>query len=421
MTVDPFELRDDLALIRQLAQAELVGPDALLALTIAHVLAATEPTVTTDVKVGGRGSLNYIVGLVGPSGAGKGTAENVVADKINILDHHANPIYTPQVPIGSGEGIGTAYRPRGTKEDEPHQRTRIMFSAPEVDTVGALASRTGSTLTSVLRRAWSGEPLGENNASADNSTSVPRHSYRFATVIGIQPRRAGSLLAEGDGGLPQRIMWARVGDPDAPDEDTPHPGTLTIRLPRFDGQPLTTAPAIIETYRRAERQRVRTPLDAPSIDGHTRYLRLKTAAALALMEGRTVIGVDDWNIAEAIVDRSSATREEVRHILTADQRDALREKARERVTLSLDADDHREDQQLQRVRSRILASLDKKPEMTAGEIRRSIRYELRDRAEQVVNAMIVAGEVVSRDYGDGPVYSLAACTVHDLYTPQNAA
>lgn len=90
--------------------------------------------------------------------------------------------------------------------------------------------------------------------------------------------------------------------------------------------------------------------------------------------------------------------------------------------MALDAEDHRETEQLQRVRSRILAALDKQGEMTAAEVRRSIRYELRDRAETVLAAMTNAGEILARNYGDGPVYSLsAACTVHDPYTLQNAA
>lgn len=422
MTVDPFTMRDDLAHLHQLARAERVGPDALLALTLNAVLAATEPTTTTSVGVGGRGSLNYLVALVGPSGAGKGTVEAVAAEAVTILDHAGMPVHTPEFPIGSGEGMASAYRARGTAEDEPHARTRAVFNAPEIDRITAISSRTGSTLTAALRQAWSGEALGAQNAAAENTSVVPRHSYRWCAVLGVQPRRAGALLAEADGGLPQRVLWAPVGDPDAPDQKPAHPGPLTVRLPRLTGQvSLNVAPSIRAEYDLAQLDRLRTSLDADAIDGHTRYVRLKTSAALALMDGRTVIGVDDWTVAGAIVERSTATREEVRRILNADQRDALREKARERVTVSLDAEDHREVEQLQRVRSRILAALDKQPEMTHAEVRRSIRYELRDRAEHVLNAMTVAGEIVARNYGEGPVYTLAACTVHDPYTAQNAA
>jgi len=423
VTLDPFASRDDLAHLHQLARAERVGPDALLALALTAVLAATEPTVTTSVGVGGRGSLNYLVALVGPSGAGKGTVEAVSAEAVSILDHNGMPVATPEYPIGSGEGMATAYRPRGTAEDEPHTRTRATFNAPEIDRITAISSRTGSTLTAALRQAWSGETLGAQNASAENTSVVPRHSYRWCAVLGVQPRRAGALLAEADGGLPQRVLWAPVGDPAAPDRKPEHPGPLTVRLPKLAGPVAMNAhQSILTEYDTAQLDRLRTPLDADAIDGHTRYVRLKTAAALALMAGRTVISEDDWTVAGAIVDRSTATREEVRTILDTGQRDALREKARERVTVALDAEDHRETEQLQRVRSRILAALDKQGEMTAAEVRRSIRYELRDRAETVLAAMTNAGEILARNYGDGPVYSLsAACTVHDPYTLQNAA
>lgn len=423
MSDDVFTMRDDLAHIRRLAQAELVGPDGLLAMVVAHVLAATEPTVTTDVTVGGRGSLNFITGLVGPSGAGKGTLESVAADQVKILDHAGRPVHTPVIPIGSGEGVGTVYRPRGTKDGEPHARTRVMFSAPEVDSMNAISSRTGSTLTSAFRRAWSGELLGENNAAEANSTSVPRHTYRFGAVIGIQPRRAGALLAEGDGGLPQRILWARVGDPDATDEDVPHPGGLTIQLPRFDGKPLVTAPSIIAEYRAAEKARVRTRLDSPAIEGHSRYLRLKIAAALAIMETRLVIGVPDWELAGSLVARSSDTREAVRSILTSDTRDAIREKATQQVVARFDAGDATEAEGCRRVRKRIVTFLEGQDgnEATRGAINKAVRQELRLHLDTVLDAMSEAGELLLRDYGHGPVYILAGCTVHDLYTTQNAA
>lgn len=386
-----FEMRDDLAHIHQLARAKRVGPDALLALTIVRVLAATEPTLTTDIGVGGRGSLNYLVALCGPSGGGKGIAEATAAEHIIVNDHRGRPVETPTVPFGSGEGMATFYRPRGTDDDEPHARTRAVFSASEIDKFAALTSRTGSTLAATLREAWMGEMLGAQNADSGNSTNVPRHTYRWCAVLGVQPRRAGALLGDADGGTPQRVLWAPVGDPGAPRDKPADPGPLTVTLPDFKTSPtIHVNPNITAGYDEMQQDRLHTGLDGDDIDGHTRLTQLKTAAALALMAGRTVIGVDDWTIAEHIINRSVATRDQVQAILTADSRKAALRRAEERAEVSMHSDDHREREGFQRVRDRLVAHVRRHGPRDKADLRRAVRHNLRDHFEPALSDLILS-------------------------------
>ncbi|MBB0969478.1 hypothetical protein G6016_11010 [Dietzia aerolata] len=391
---DVFTMRADLARVLQLARARRVGPEALLALTITKVLAATEPTVTTDIGVGGRGSLNSLVALVGPSGAGKGVAETTATEQIIVQDHNGNPIPTPVLPFGSGEGIASAYRPRGTDPEEQHLRTRVIFSSSEIDKVTALSSRTGSTLSSTLREAFMGEMLGAQNATTENSNAVPRHTYRFAAVLGVQPRRSAALLGEQSGGTPQRVLWARVGDPQAPRRKPADPGPLRITLPRLDGDvQMNVHHEITADYDQIQQDRLHVDLDGDDIDGHTRLVQLKVAAALALMESRTVIGVVDWEIAGMIVDRSTATRDEVQRILDADRKVEVVRRAEERAEGNLHADDHREREARKRVRDRIITVLSERGETSSSDLYKAVRHNLREHFDPVITELIVGNKI----------------------------
>lgn len=392
---DVFTMRDDLAHLHQLARAKRVGPDALLALTLAKVLASTEPTITTDIGVGGRGSLNYLVALCGPSGGGKGITEATAAEHIIVNDHRGNIVETPTVPFGSGEGMATFYRPRGTADDEDHARTRAMFSASEIDKFAALTSRTGSTLASTLREAWMGEMLGAQNADAGNSTNVPRHTYRWCAVLGVQPRRAGALLGDADGGTPQRVLWAPVGDPGAPRRKPADPGQLTINLPDFKDSPTINVNSDITAgYDATQQERLHTGLDGDDIDGHTKLAHLKTAAALALMDRRTVIGIDDWNIAEHIINRSVATREQVRDILTADSRKAALRRAEERADVSLHTDDHLHNKRLEQARGHIINYLKKHTTGNERDLKVAVSSRIRNDYQPAAMSSLLKDETI---------------------------
>jgi len=102
LELDTFwRARPVLAHLHAFARARRVAPWALLGVTLARVVAVVPPVVVLPSLVGSYGSLNLFVGVVGRSGAGKGTAESAAVDAVPL----PGPVAT--ATIGSGEGSRT--------------------------------------------------------------------------------------------------------------------------------------------------------------------------------------------------------------------------------------------------------------------------------------------------------------------------
>ncbi len=207
------------------ARARMVSPWALLGVSVVRALAVVPPHVVLPPIVGTHASLNFFVGLVGRSGAGKGAAEGAGHD---ALDVGPVEVFT----ASSGEGLAHLYAHREKKE-VVRDRDAVLLTVPEVDTLVALKSRQGSTLLPALRSAWSGERLGFSYADPDKALPIERHSYRLGLVLGVQPGRAAPLLDDADGGTPQRFLWMPTTDRDAPDELPAAPAQWPVKRPSW--------------------------------------------------------------------------------------------------------------------------------------------------------------------------------------------
>src|SRR5690606_5966069 len=175
-----WQAREHLGIIEAYARARMVAPWAVFGTVLARIIACVSPEHTIPPIVGGHASLNLFVGLVGRSGAGKGAAESVAAEAVLL----PQPVET-RTP-GSGEGILHAYAKRAKDEVEMIQQS-IMFSVPEIDSLGAVGARQGSTLMPLIRSAWSGEQLGFTYADPTKNLKIEAHRYRMTMVAGIQP------------------------------------------------------------------------------------------------------------------------------------------------------------------------------------------------------------------------------------------
>lgn len=211
--------RPELAHLRDFARARRAAPWAVLGCALTRVVAHVEPFVTLPPIIGGDASLNLFLGLVGPSGGGKGAAEAAAKDAVRFT----RLLETPPVEagVGSGEGIAHTYlRYVPGKKGEPgtveQHNTRAIFRAPEVDTLAALKGRQGSTLLPKLRDAWIGDALGFAYADVTRRLDLRAHQYRLCLIVGIQPNRAAVLLDDADGGTPQRFLWLPTMDPHVP-------------------------------------------------------------------------------------------------------------------------------------------------------------------------------------------------------------
>lgn len=385
MTEAFWAARPALQHVLTLARARGVGPWATLGAVLARAVATVPPEICLPGIVGSRMSLNLFIALVGPSGGGKGAAEATALDGFSLP-------YVEIVPLGSGEGINRTFRPVGTKPDEPNPVTAAIFSAAEIDTVAAVASRQGSTLSSELRKVYSGEQLGFANASKDTRSIVAAGSYRACLTIGVQPLRSHTLLGASDGGLPQRFVWLPTSDPDAPDQPPADPGKWKVSRPSWLRAVGSTVDLIVPEAAskaiRAHRLAVlREDPHVDPLDGHALLTRLKVASALMALDGRTVVSTEDWSLAGYVMDVSNYTRERCQRALTEQSRSANTARA----LATADREEIISDRRHQRCKESILrwvAKLTEGNTISRQQLTRNIKSDIRDCFDAAIGELI---------------------------------
>lgn len=349
------------------ARARAGNPWPVLGCVMAQTLAAAGPHVRLSSPIGQPASLNMFVGLVGEPASGKGLAESIAMSLFSYCDDRGEAVETPTSPLGSGEGIAEMFTERKRRGDDgPAEATpdRVLFQVPEIDTLAAGSSRSESTILPVLRQVYMGEPLGHAGASRETTRNVRRHSYRACVIMGIQPRRSDVLLRDADGGTPQRVLWLPVPYPGMPERDhTPdEPGVFKIQLPRDVRSGTSAVPVYLpevagEAMYAARLSRGRGET-VGGMDGHLLLTQGKTAAALALMDGRRTVAPEDWAVAGEIIDLSTETREMCRE--ACESAEVERAAARRRV--SAEAEDTADDDLVRRrtedVRKRVFGFLE---------------------------------------------------------------
>lgn len=358
---DFWDARPVLQHIRDFARSRRVAPWALLGVILTRTVAQVPPFVVLPPLVGGHASLNLFAGIVGASGAGKGSSEATAPDAVSSSET------VETVTVGSGEAIAHAYMERRrnpeTHQYEIHQHTtRVLFSVAEIDTLGALHARTAATVMPELRKAWMGERLGFHYVDPTKRLPVPAHAYRLCMIVGIQPERAATLLDDAEGGTPQRFVWLPAIDPDAPDTPPAEPAPWPWRLPRW---PIATAGghvvlAVCEAARHTidQARLARLRGDADALDGHALLARLKVAAALALLEQRADITDEDWELASTVMEVSDHTRSAVIASLAAAQKSRNDARGKAEAQRAVMVDEARDEAALKRVKRVILRRLD---------------------------------------------------------------
>lgn len=296
-----WDRRPALRHIRQAAHARVVSAEAVLAITLARVVAEVDPHVTLPPLIGSEMSLNNYVALVGPSGSGKTSVMAVVEDLF--------PWTLIQESVGSGEGLIRGYG-RSTKEGWTQLRRRQFLYVDEAASFKAQTSRLGSTLLGVINTAWTGQPLSQQYADPTKHAQIPRHGYRLSLVVGVQLRKADALLNHSDAGTPQRFLWVPMIDPTIPPpaQAPPWPGQLEwvpLATEAAEGTTPMPVPGMIgERLRARFHQRTTSWTSSPGDRDHDDLLQLKLSGALALLDGRLEITFDDWAIAAMLMARS---------------------------------------------------------------------------------------------------------------------
>lgn len=414
-----------LGLIEQYARSKYVAPWAVLGSVLARVVAATEPNIQLPATIGDAASLNLFVALVGRSGGGKDAAAGV-AKRLLDVRHGRDPLHTDTIPLGSGEGMSHIYMKPPPKlasrkktqdddsefiglaapPDQPIQyRTRALVTIAEIDTLGALGQRNGSTVGGQLRQAWSGQQLGFQYSDALKRMIVPEHSYRMCIIAGVQPGRAGALLDEADGGTPQRFLWLPAVDRTITRDAPPTPAPVEWQPPIYTGQVvyIKECQTAIDMVIDAAVDRSNEKVDA--LDGHALLTRLKVAAALAMLMGdrpqrQVEITEQDWELSGVLMAVSDRTRANVQKHLAEtakaeNTKKALAE-ARRTIVIADEIEDAGMVRALKLVRSRV-----KDEWVPVKDLREAAKSVVRKHIVEAVDRLVAAGELEAGTYTAG--------------------
>lgn len=347
---DFWSERPVLTHLRCAALARRVCPWAVLGVSLVRVVAAIPPFVTLPPLVGGKGSLNLFIALVGAPGGGKGGAHTVAVDTLRTAGVGA-PFTTKT--LGSGQGIAHAYAQRDKDGQITRHTDSVVFVAEEIDAVGATTKQTGSTLLPEIRSLWMGEPLGKMYVDKDKRIEIAAHSYRAGLIAHVQPERAGTLLDDAAGGTPQRFLWLPTTWPHADIKPAGPASMWPWRPPLLDddgrspGVTLPVCPVAADEIDASALARARGEGDP--LDGHKLFCQLKVAAAMAVLDGRAEVADLDWHLARHIMAISHHTRGQVLDDLQAVKVRAHADKAYGAALSAVAVDDALTDAAVKRV------------------------------------------------------------------------
>lgn len=379
---DPFwDARPILRHIHTFALSRLSAPSAVLATILARTLQTIPPAYVLPPVIGGDGSLNLLLALVGPSGSGKGAA--MAAARGAVMFPGAGEPHI--VTIGSGEGIAHQYA-KITKGGFEWIRRDVLFETSEIDSVAAISGRQGSTLMEQLRKAFSGEPLGFAYASAEKRILIPAHSYRFGFVAGVQPEKSQALLGDADGGTPQRFVWTSVTDSAITAEPVTTPDPWVLDMPPWkvheherspEGRHIIAIPDTVAQQLRAARVQALRGEDNP-LDGHRLFVQEKVAVAFAILDSRHHVNEEDWELAGRLMLLSDRTREHCQRTLQRKSQEAMQARIVSRVKAETMAAEDVEADRVERCATAILAKLERDGgQASQSDIKRALNQKTR--------------------------------------------
>ena len=173
-----------------------------------------------------------------------------------------------------------------------------------------MGSRKGATLMPTLRSAWSGETLGQTNASQETHRVLEPHSYRLSLVVGFQAEYAAGIIGDSAGGTPQRFVFASANDAHVPRKPPQWPGEIRIKLPPYitTGQTIDVDADVTDEIQHRNWLAVTGQESPDPLDSHRDLVTLKVAALLGAIDGRFSVNATDWQLAKMVVESSDTVR-----------------------------------------------------------------------------------------------------------------
>jgi len=438
------------------AKAMRLNPFGLLTAVLVRYSALMPPNIVLKVTNSDRYmSLNLDAVLVGVAGTGKGRTLSE-ARRLIPADDGALPFR--EIKPKSGEGVIAKFaemvpavdqdgKPVKGKFDRVIHADRLEIVLGEINYLAAAIGTDGSTLLSLLLEAFSNERIGGNTRGKQSDLTLPPYAYRLSCVVCAQPACSGVIFDNAESGFASRFVFARAGDPDAPDVRPPMPaGTLGVdpqripaglsadrirllieqgaieKMPQAGGlgYPLTQIKFPPEAAAYADRIQVagtRGLLD--DLDAHILEPTAKIAALIALLSlnatGRTLtdgftVSDVDWTLARRFMEASAEARA---YCLESARHSRRSAKARRRADDLIAAEDAmRYKELLGRAREHIERRLREKDPNHEGlrrtELQQATSTTYREVFGEAIDALIKNGQIIERKGDNGAkIYTLA--------------
>ena len=327
-----WEARPQLRHIRDAAWNKITCPDAVLAGVVARYAALLPPTVQIPDN-----TLDIFFVTHGPSGSGKSTAGRASA-KLFTRERPKDVMLDQNV--GSGEGLAEAFFEWRDEEGNPCSGSKkgamkvmtkwgLHFATDEGQALTASAGRMGSILIPTLCSAWMGEGIGQRLADPTKSRMIAPNKVRITAEIRIQTANGYKLFQEeyATTGLSQRMICLSAQDPRLSDPTFPlpnWPGELHLPTPDLiqGGRQITLCPEIAAINEAARRSAHSPLLVVDPLDTHSALAQLKLAGILALWDERTEISIEDYELAEIVLNTHKVNRTKLKQTHTARQEQA---------------------------------------------------------------------------------------------------
>ena len=317
--------RESLKKIYALGRKKVIAPYSLLGMVLMRVMHGI-PWNVYYRSFRGAHPMNSLGAFVGPTGTGKSLTLDIVSDYIAFSDSPTSMggdgTWTSVIEPGSGEAIPEHYM--AWYEDETGKKRKdwknsnhsALFAFDEIGMLESRQAREGATIIEFAKQGWSGGVLGRELASGRGTMLLPR-SYRFGLFANIQPARAGILFTASaiSGGLPSRFLFFSTQDSNAQKEYDDSPATV-FRLPQVNWvgvEYIDALPSMNEAHKAESFQSVNGGLD--ELDSHLLLTRAKVAVALAVMDGRSELIEEDWELSRFVINHSKETRAHVLQVL----------------------------------------------------------------------------------------------------------
>jgi Bifunctional DNA primase/polymerase, N-terminal len=309
-----------LSAIRDAALASMLSPEGVLGAFLSCYATTVPMSIKLPKIVGAPSPLNIYSALVARSGGGKSTSMALAMDLLGYGGRNRHVLLNRS--LRSGEGLVTlAIYAKGDEETGPIYNNAVQVCFDEGGTLAAQASRNGSTTISYLNTAWAGHGV-VGGALAGESKSFPADLVRVCAVMGVQFGVCANLFT-GEAaslGFPQRLLFFGLENPVLGDIEVTTDALADVEaLPvKFwdhgefanSSRRIEVPDHIVLEVRRWSQQRNLGHLDDP-LDSHQMLLRLRTASAFMLMNGRGVMEDEDWEIADAICATSRTIRSQL--------------------------------------------------------------------------------------------------------------